>query len=115
MSLGERLLQLRKDQGLSAKKFGEMLGNIHETSIYNYESNRHIPGIGVIEKICKIFGANGHWLITGEGNMYIYSTGPSTGKLNEPSKFAITEEQYKDLIKKQSELEGRLKQLEKKP
>ncbi len=62
---------IRDSIGLSQKSFGERL-SIPQTTYANYESNKaKVPD--EIKQQLAVFGVNLHWLITGEGAMYLDS------------------------------------------
>lgn len=63
MTFGERLTQLRKDNGFSKRKaFAEKL-NIPETTLRNYETNAREPGHTFLVQISKLFNVSIDWLL----------------------------------------------------
>lgn len=66
--LAERILNVRKDTGLSQSAFGEKL-NISQNFVWMLESGKRSPSDRTISDICRIFGIDEVWLRTGEGEM----------------------------------------------
>jgi len=69
-SLGKRIKELRKDQGLTQTEFGEKIG-VKGNTVTGYENGTRRPSDSVINYICLIFDVNQTWIRTGEGEMYI--------------------------------------------
>lgn len=70
MTIGERIKEVRKSNGLTQQKFADRL-NLKRNTIANYEINIIEPSDRTISDVCRIFGANEAWLRTGEGDMFI--------------------------------------------
>lgn len=68
--MNERLQNIRKNLNLTQKEFAEKL-NERQAYISRYESGASKIQSELIEKLAKIFNVNAHWLITGEGDMFI--------------------------------------------
>lgn len=66
----DRIIAIRKSQGLSQQEFAERL-NIKRGTIANYECGRNEPIDAVITLICKEFNVNKNWLLTGNGEMLL--------------------------------------------
>jgi transcriptional regulator with XRE-family HTH domain len=70
MTIGERIKEVRKSNGLTQQKFADRL-NLKRNTIANYEINIIEPSDRTISDVCRIFGANEAWLRTGEGDMFV--------------------------------------------
>ncbi len=66
----ERIKEIRQDNNLSQKAFGEMLG-VSRDVITNIEYGRVKPKQLLLNHMCKVFNINKEWLIEGTGEMYI--------------------------------------------
>ena len=53
MTTGERILNVRKNAGLSQEQFGELFG-VSRQSVSKWESNQSLPETTTIIKIAKI-------------------------------------------------------------
>ena len=69
----DRLKQLRRALNLTQQQVADKIG-IKRNSYANYETGRNTPIDAIIISICREFGANEHWLRTGEGEMFIIRT-----------------------------------------
>ena len=65
----ERLKELRKALGLTQAAFAEKIG-AKQNTVATYEMGRNTPRDPVIHSICKEFGVNKDWLLTGTGEMF---------------------------------------------
>jgi transcriptional regulator with XRE-family HTH domain len=63
MSIGQRIKQVRGD--LSKTEFSKRIG-ISQASLSNYETKNKTPKGDVIQRICKEFGVDLQWLLTGQ-------------------------------------------------
>ncbi|MCK5051930.1 MAG: helix-turn-helix domain-containing protein [Candidatus Cloacimonetes bacterium] len=70
MSLGNRLKAVRKHFNLTQTVFASKL-NITKVTIINYEKGNRYPDSKLLNLIQKLFKINLHWLLTGEGEMFI--------------------------------------------
>jgi len=69
MPIGKRLKEVRGR--LSQKEIAEKL-NVYWNTYARYERGERIPNLDFLIRLHKVFNnINLHWLITGEGNMYI--------------------------------------------
>lgn len=68
MSVGSRIRQLRKSQGLTQQEFAERT-NTKQSTVATYEADRNIPSDAVISLICREFNVREAWLRSGEGDM----------------------------------------------
>lgn len=66
----ERIKEIRQDNNLSQKAFGEMLG-VSRDVITNIEYGRVKPKQLLLNHMCEVFNINKEWLIEGTGEMYI--------------------------------------------
>lgn len=62
MSFGDKLRELRKEQGLSMVELGKILG-LAESSISRYENNVRDPGAELVKKACIYFGVTSDYLL----------------------------------------------------
>lgn len=66
MTPGERVKQIRKDNGLTLEKFGEKVGVTKQT-ISRIENDINSLTDQMVLSICREFDINEEWLRTGEG------------------------------------------------
>lgn len=71
--MNERLKIIRKSEGLTLERFGEMLG-VTKAAISRLESGERNLTDQMIISICRAFKINEHWLRTGEGKMKLELT-----------------------------------------
>lgn len=71
-NIAERILYIRKEQGLSQSAFGEAL-NISQNFVWMLESGKRSPSDRTVSDICRIFGVDEVWLRTGEGEPFLAS------------------------------------------
>lgn len=67
MTLGERILQKRKECGLSQEGLGEKLDVTRQT-VYKWESDQAVPELDKLITLAQIFGVGVGWLIAEEEN-----------------------------------------------
>ena len=75
MTVGERLLQLREELGLSRAKFGDRVcvsGDVIKNMEYG-RLTRPEQKMPLIKLICEKFGVREEWLLNGEGDMFVES------------------------------------------
>lgn len=65
MTLGERILQKRKECGLSQEGLGEKLEVTRQT-VYKWESDQAVPELDKLITLAQIFGVRVGWLIAEE-------------------------------------------------
>lgn len=65
----DRIKKIRTDNKLSMEKFGNKIG-ITKASVSRIESGENNPSEQTMILICKEFGINKNWLLTGKGDMY---------------------------------------------
>lgn len=81
MYIGERVKQLRNELGLTQVEFGKRIGTSGAT-ISTTESGKTTPDNQTILLICKTFGVNQEWLLTGEGPKHPEDLPDSPGALS---------------------------------
>lgn len=69
MNIGERLLEVRKEKGLSQKAFAQALG-VSKGAISSHENAVQVPGSAIIAAVCERFDIEPRWLLLGEGPMH---------------------------------------------
>lgn len=78
MTVGQRILQKRKELGLSQEALGEQLG-VSRQAIYKWESDATLPEIEKLVSLSRIFSVTVGWLLGVEED----SAAPESGELNE--------------------------------
>lgn len=73
MTIGERIKAVRTSKKLTLDKFGEKIG-IKKSSLSQIENGKVNVTDRVIKSICREFNVNEHWLLTGEGDMFLELT-----------------------------------------
>ncbi|GAB6075420.1 helix-turn-helix domain-containing protein [Desulfurobacterium crinifex] len=68
--IGKRLKKVRKTLGITQRNFAKEIG-ISEATLRRYENEQFLPDAEVLQRLAKKFGINIHWLITGEGSMFV--------------------------------------------
>lgn len=72
MTIGERIKDLRKSQGMTLEQFGERCG-VGKTAISKLERGERSLTNQMSASICREFGVSKDWLENGIGEMYIKS------------------------------------------
>lgn len=67
LNIGERIIQLRKQQNLSQEELAKK-AEVSRTIIGNYERNTNTPSIEVLIKLARVFNVSLDYLI-GEGEL----------------------------------------------
>jgi transcriptional regulator with XRE-family HTH domain len=96
--IAARIRAFRKDQNLTQRKLGEILG-INFQHVSKYERGEFIPTFENLIKFNRHFSLNINWLLTGEGLMYL--------ELN-PENYKITEDQANQVIRDEDEILGEI-------
>lgn len=65
-TIGDRIQLIRGGQSQTA--FAELLG-LSRSSLVRYERGERQPDAELLERVCRQFNINGHWLLTGFGPM----------------------------------------------
>lgn len=64
MNIGDRIKEIRKENGnMSMEKFGKMLG-VGKSTVSNWENGTNVPN-NMIVSICREFGYNEEWIKNG--------------------------------------------------
>lgn len=71
--MNDRIKELRKTLGLTLEKFGERLG-VGKTAINKLEKGENNVTDQRRKSICREFGVNEEWLLSGSGPMFIPSS-----------------------------------------
>lgn len=67
--IAENLKRIRKNKNISQSEMANAL-DISINAYGNYELGRRIPTAELLNKITQMWGVNGHWLLTGVGDMF---------------------------------------------
>lgn len=70
VDINARIKQIREDQNMSQAIMANILRNTRDV-ISSIENNRQNPTSILYQNLAKMLKINLHWLITGEGKMYI--------------------------------------------
>ncbi len=73
MEIQDRLIAIRKYNGLNQESFGKKIG-VTRSAICNYENGTRTIGNQVILSICREFHVDETWFRTGKGEMSIQKT-----------------------------------------
>lgn len=65
MTVGEKLLDLRKKKGLSQEEIASLL-NVSRQTISKWETDQTTPDFDKIVPICNLYGISANYLLTGE-------------------------------------------------
>lgn len=65
-TIGKRIKEVRKDQGMTQTEFGDKIG-VKGNTITGYENGTRRPSDSTINYICLLFDVDQTWLRTGEG------------------------------------------------
>lgn len=91
LNINDRIKEVRKKLKLSQTAFGEKLG-VGRGVITNIELNLTEPKDLFIDLLCKTFGVNSEWLISGSGDMFISSADNILNQLSKEYKLDPTDE-----------------------
>ena len=69
-TVGLRLKQIRKQEGLTQQKFADAIG-YSKRQVYCVETNKVTPSNDFLRKIATCFNVNYDWLLTGVGDIEI--------------------------------------------
>lgn len=62
MNLGEKIVRLRKDKGMSQERLAEVL-EVSRQAVYKWEINESVPDMGKISKMVELFGVSYDFLL----------------------------------------------------
>lgn len=80
--MNNRVIEIRKNFGLTMEEFGQRLG-VSRSAISNIESGkRNLTGQMVVS-ICREFGVDETWLRTGDGEMFSETDGSLSAELKD--------------------------------
>ena len=65
MELNERIIQARKQAGLTQEQLGEKLG-VSRQAVSKWESGQANPDVAYITEMCKLFEVTSDWLLLGK-------------------------------------------------
>ncbi|MFN3480996.1 MAG: helix-turn-helix domain-containing protein [Thermodesulfovibrionales bacterium] len=69
ISIGNRIRQYRKAEGLTVRAFAKLVG-ISQGSLSDIENGKWVPSGAVIASLVQKTDINPMWLLTGQGAMY---------------------------------------------
>lgn len=75
--LGKRLKAIRNHLDYNQKDFSKIIG-VSKTALSGYETEYRAPEYRTLIAIISSFKINGHWLLTGEGDMFFPENNDST-------------------------------------
>lgn len=70
MTIGERILQIRKENKLTQDDFAKKI-KLSKNFVWMLEKGERVPSDRTISDICREFSISEEWLKTGTGDMYI--------------------------------------------
>lgn len=70
MSIGDRVLQIRKENKLTQDDFAKKI-KLSKNFVWMLEKGERVPSDRTISDICREFSISEEWLKTGNGDMYI--------------------------------------------
>lgn len=89
MTENERIKQVRKSMNLTLETFGQRVG-VTKAAISRVENGFRSVTDQMRRSICREFGVNEDWLLTGEGEMFVHAPSSDVGALAE--KYRLTPE-----------------------
>ena len=89
MTENERIKEVRAETNLTMEEFGKRIG-VTRATISRIESGKITVTGQVHRSICREFGVNEDWLLTGEGEMFVHAPSSDVGALAE--KYRLTPE-----------------------
>ena len=105
--MNDRIKELRKTLGLTLEKFGERLG-VKRNSVSQWENGINNISDQVRKSICREFGVNEEWLLSGSGPIFIPS---STFSLDEFAKTHEASDLDLNIIKAYLSLEPEVREM----
>jgi Predicted transcriptional regulators len=70
MSIGDRVLQIRKENKMTQDDFAKKI-KLSKNFVWMLEKGERVPSDRTISDICREFSISEEWLKTGNGDMYI--------------------------------------------
>lgn len=83
-TINERFAYIRSCAGLNKKHFADSIA-IPATIVSDIELGKREPSKEVLLKVSSVYGANLHWLLTGEGEMFLPGRDPRKKESPPPS------------------------------
>ena len=68
MTIGERLLKLRKEKNLSQEELANIL-DVSRQTVSKWETDQSVPDFDKIVPLCEVFGITSDELLTGNSNI----------------------------------------------
>ena len=65
MEIGERLLQLRKEKGISQEKLAEQL-HVTRQAVSKWETGQSYPDLDNLGALCKLYGVTADYILNGK-------------------------------------------------
>jgi len=90
-SFAERLISLRKKLSLSQKEMAQFM-KVSERIYLDYEKGRKKPTYEKLLPLAKVHHVNLHWLLTGEGSMFVNPPQKEPVKETPPNQAGIDKE-----------------------
>lgn len=94
IEIGKRINQIRKALNLTQEDFGKTLGT-SKASLSEIENGKYKASIELLEKLVKKHNVNLHFVITGEGDMFI---SPTAASYVRAEKFAVNLDDVRDFL-----------------
>jgi transcriptional regulator with XRE-family HTH domain len=94
IEVGKRIMQIRKSLNLTREDFGKSL-DTSTASLSEIENGKYNAGIELLEKLVKKYNVNLHFVITGEGDMFI---SPAAAYYSRMENFAVNLEDVRDFF-----------------
>lgn len=106
-TINERISSIIEENGLTRTAFGEKVG-LSQSYVSAICVGRKVPSARTISDICRKFGINEKWVLTGEGDMNkaVYSLNPEYAKFIIEAVNDNDRDFRKRLVSVLSELEG---------
>jgi len=94
IEVGKRIRQIRTALNLTLEDFGKSIGS-SKASLSEVEKGKYNAGIELLGNLVKKYNVNLHFLITGEGDMFMSPTALSFAR---SAKFAVNLEDVRDFL-----------------
>ena len=82
MSVGRRLREVIQSKGMSLTDFSKRSG-IQYRTLQDYVADKILPGSESLVKVHEELRVSLNWLLTGEGQVYLYQEGSEIGVIYE--------------------------------
>ena len=94
IEVGKRIKKIRPALNLTQEDFGKSIG-ASKASLSEIETGKYKAGIELLENLVKKHNVNLHFVITGEGDMFMSPTASSFAR---SAKFAVNLEDVRDFL-----------------